>query len=205
MIADDVPEIARSLRLGHRLDNRIVETYSHVATEVEHRLLEALQHRWHTATGTVAATPRTAGSYRDAPKARPADLGVNGIGPDLSALDGPSLHPGSDSKALMNRAVSGQQHSADRPGGEASDPTPAVTPPPWWDDLRPDLRHAKKMPSPAGSEGNQLQYFRQNPQSTTRGIHSPRANNQETLPTPESTHQINPAHSMPVTPDRWSE
>ncbi|WP_156960549.1 tyrosine-type recombinase/integrase [Amycolatopsis taiwanensis] len=50
LIADAIPEIAQARRLGHRLDNRIVETYSHVAPEVEHRLLTALEHRWHTAT-----------------------------------------------------------------------------------------------------------------------------------------------------------
>ncbi|WP_162186140.1 tyrosine-type recombinase/integrase [Amycolatopsis jejuensis] len=31
LIADAVPEIAQARRLGHRLDNRVVETYSHVA------------------------------------------------------------------------------------------------------------------------------------------------------------------------------
>jgi integrase len=50
LIADAIPEIAQAQRLGHRLDNRVIETYSHVAPEVEHRLLTALEHRWHTAT-----------------------------------------------------------------------------------------------------------------------------------------------------------
>jgi hypothetical protein len=31
LIADQIPEIAQARRLGHRLDNRVVETYSHVA------------------------------------------------------------------------------------------------------------------------------------------------------------------------------
>jgi hypothetical protein len=43
MIADGVPEVAQSRRLGHILGDRIQETYSHVAAEVEHRLLEALK------------------------------------------------------------------------------------------------------------------------------------------------------------------
>ena len=43
MIADGVPEVAQSRRLGHILDDKIQETYSHVAAEVEHRLLEALK------------------------------------------------------------------------------------------------------------------------------------------------------------------
>ena len=46
MIADGVPEVAQSRRLGHILGDRIQETYSHVAAEVEHRLLEALNDRW---------------------------------------------------------------------------------------------------------------------------------------------------------------
>jgi len=50
LIADLIPEIAQARRLGHRLDNRIVETYSHVAPEVEHQLLTALEDRWHAAT-----------------------------------------------------------------------------------------------------------------------------------------------------------
>jgi integrase len=43
MIADGVPEVAQARRLGHILGDRIQETYSHVAAEVEHRLLEAPQ------------------------------------------------------------------------------------------------------------------------------------------------------------------
>jgi hypothetical protein len=36
-------------RLGQHLDNRVIETYSHVAPEVEQRLLDDLERRWHTA------------------------------------------------------------------------------------------------------------------------------------------------------------
>jgi integrase len=50
LIADGVPEIAQARRLGHHLDNRVVETYSHVAPEVEQRLLHGLEQRWRTAT-----------------------------------------------------------------------------------------------------------------------------------------------------------
>ncbi|WP_186382393.1 hypothetical protein [Amycolatopsis rhizosphaerae] len=46
LIADDIPEIAQARRLGHR----IIETYSHVAPELEHQLLTALETRWQTAT-----------------------------------------------------------------------------------------------------------------------------------------------------------
>ncbi len=62
MIADGIPEIAQARRLGHRLDNRVVETYSHVAPEVERRLLRHLERRWRTARTTVdraAAQPTT--------------------------------------------------------------------------------------------------------------------------------------------------
>ena len=54
MIADGVPEVAQARRLGHILGDRIQETYSHVATEVEDRLLEGLQDRWDKA---VADSP----------------------------------------------------------------------------------------------------------------------------------------------------
>jgi integrase len=46
MIADAMPEVAQSRRLGHKLPDKIQETYSHVATEVEQRLMTALHKRW---------------------------------------------------------------------------------------------------------------------------------------------------------------
>ncbi|OJY43418.1 tyrosine-type recombinase/integrase [Pseudonocardia sp. 73-21] len=46
MIADGVPEIAQARRLGHILDDKIQQTYSHVAAEVDARLLEGLADRW---------------------------------------------------------------------------------------------------------------------------------------------------------------
>ena len=49
LIADGVPEIAQARRLGHHLEDRIVETYSHVAPEIEQRLLDGLEARWHAA------------------------------------------------------------------------------------------------------------------------------------------------------------
>ena len=54
MIADGVPEVAQARRLGHILGDRIQETYSHVAAEVDARLLEGLQDRWDKA---VADSP----------------------------------------------------------------------------------------------------------------------------------------------------
>ena len=53
-LADGVPEVAQARRLGHILGNRIQETYSHVAAEVDTRLLEGLQDRWDKA---VADSP----------------------------------------------------------------------------------------------------------------------------------------------------
>jgi integrase len=53
MIADNVPEIAQCLRLGHVLKDKVQQTYSHVASEVEHRVLERLQRRWETAVGNA--------------------------------------------------------------------------------------------------------------------------------------------------------
>lgn len=57
MIADGVPEVAQARRLGHILGDRIQETYSHVAAEVEHRLLDGLQERWDKAVADSAEVP----------------------------------------------------------------------------------------------------------------------------------------------------
>ena len=53
MIADGIPDIAQSRRLGHILPDKIQEIYSHVADEVEQRLLDNLQHRWEHALTTL--------------------------------------------------------------------------------------------------------------------------------------------------------
>jgi integrase len=57
MIADGVPEVAQARRLGHILGDRIQETYSHVAAEVEHRLLQGLQDRWDKAVADSPVQP----------------------------------------------------------------------------------------------------------------------------------------------------
>ncbi|HET9143307.1 tyrosine-type recombinase/integrase [Actinophytocola sp.] len=59
LIADGVPEIAQARRLGHHLDNRVVETYSHVAPEVERRLLHGLERRWRKAVTIRSTRPVT--------------------------------------------------------------------------------------------------------------------------------------------------
>ncbi|WP_233157395.1 MULTISPECIES: hypothetical protein [Amycolatopsis] len=53
MIADGIPEVAQSRRLGHRIPDEIRDVYSHVAAEVETRLLDSLERRWHDAVATV--------------------------------------------------------------------------------------------------------------------------------------------------------
>ena len=57
LIADGAPEIAQARRLGHHLDDRVVETYSHVAPEVEQRLLAGLEARWHAAHAILHPRP----------------------------------------------------------------------------------------------------------------------------------------------------
>jgi hypothetical protein len=53
LIDDGVPEIGQSRRLGHHLQDRVIETYSHVAAGVEKRLLTGLEHRWRVAWSAV--------------------------------------------------------------------------------------------------------------------------------------------------------
>ena len=49
LIADLIPDVAQAKRLGHRIPDKIEHIYSHVAPEVETRLLDALQRRWNDA------------------------------------------------------------------------------------------------------------------------------------------------------------
>ncbi|ALG06930.1 tyrosine-type recombinase/integrase [Kibdelosporangium phytohabitans] len=53
LIADGIPDIAQSRRLGHKLPDKIQETYSHVAAEVEQRLIAALTTRWDEALNAL--------------------------------------------------------------------------------------------------------------------------------------------------------
>ncbi|WP_284747747.1 hypothetical protein [Amycolatopsis sp. RTGN1] len=55
MIDDGIPEIAQALRLGHVLQDKVQETYSHIAAAVEQRLLESLQARWDKAVADSKA------------------------------------------------------------------------------------------------------------------------------------------------------
>lgn len=57
LIAAGIPEIAQARRLGHRLDERVVEVYSHIADEVETRIHTALKQAWLNARHTLANHP----------------------------------------------------------------------------------------------------------------------------------------------------
>jgi len=64
LIADNIPVVAQARRLGHTLPDKIEEIYSHVAPEIDARLLAGLQTRWTTALAQLGlehqpATMRT--------------------------------------------------------------------------------------------------------------------------------------------------
>lgn len=54
LIADQIPEVAQARRLGHRIPDKIQHIYSHVAPELEARVLDTLQQRWNTALADLA-------------------------------------------------------------------------------------------------------------------------------------------------------
>ncbi|MFD0530410.1 tyrosine-type recombinase/integrase [Kitasatospora arboriphila] len=54
MIEDGIPGVAQARRLGHRLQDKIDDVYSHVAASVEQRLLAALEARWQRALRPAA-------------------------------------------------------------------------------------------------------------------------------------------------------
>ncbi|GLY69717.1 DMT family permease [Amycolatopsis taiwanensis] len=56
MIADGIPDVAQARRLGHTIPDKIEHIYSHVAPEVETRLINALQHRWTTAVTSLTGS-----------------------------------------------------------------------------------------------------------------------------------------------------
>jgi integrase len=57
LIAAGIPEIAQARRLGHRMDKRIVEVYSHVADEVEARIQATLKQHWLDSRRKIAEHP----------------------------------------------------------------------------------------------------------------------------------------------------
>jgi integrase len=72
LIADGTPEIAQARRLGHHLSNRLVETYSHVAPEIEHRLIRRLELRWRRANHDTRPLDNRPKLPRDAHHTHPA-------------------------------------------------------------------------------------------------------------------------------------
>lgn len=60
LIADGIPQVAQARRLGHVIPDKIEHIYSHVADEIENRLLHCLQQRWTNAFNTVLHDPATA-------------------------------------------------------------------------------------------------------------------------------------------------
>jgi len=65
LIADGIPDVAQARRLGHRIPDKIEHIYSHVAPEVETRLIDALQRRWTTALHTLTANTTASGTGHD--------------------------------------------------------------------------------------------------------------------------------------------
>lgn len=50
------PRSGQARRLGHKIPDKIEHLYSHVAPEVETRLITALQRRWTNALNTLTTT-----------------------------------------------------------------------------------------------------------------------------------------------------
>ncbi len=59
LIADQIPEVVQSRRLGHRIPDKIQHIYSHVAPELEARVLDTLQQRWTAALAELATASWT--------------------------------------------------------------------------------------------------------------------------------------------------
>ncbi|NUT52787.1 MAG: site-specific integrase [Saccharothrix sp.] len=57
MIADGIPDVARALRLGHKVPDKMQQIYGHVAPEIETKLLHHLQRRWTIALHELLQNP----------------------------------------------------------------------------------------------------------------------------------------------------
>lgn len=71
LIGEAIPEVAQARRLGHALRNTVEATYSHVPTETEQALLQALEDRWNKALANHAVTGNA--GWRDGTRNRPTD------------------------------------------------------------------------------------------------------------------------------------
>ncbi|MBQ1123749.1 site-specific integrase [Streptomyces sp. B15] len=56
LIEDGIPDIAQARRLGHTLQDKMDDTYAHVAPSIETRLLAGLEARWQRSLNTLAPT-----------------------------------------------------------------------------------------------------------------------------------------------------
>jgi integrase len=75
LIADGIPHVAQARRLGHTLPDKIEDIYSHVAPEIDTRVLAALQSRWVAALAAVNATHAPpAGPHPKLPHAWPVAI-----------------------------------------------------------------------------------------------------------------------------------
>jgi integrase-like protein len=113
LIAGGAPEIAQARRLGHHLTNRVTEVYSHVAPEVELRLLNDLQHRWHTATRNIQAHPDPATTRESTPLGTTRGI-TNSTVPHTNGMrDTTTIHatrsnrdlPGAECSKTANRVI----------------------------------------------------------------------------------------------------
>ncbi|MEY9967560.1 integrase, partial [Streptacidiphilus sp. MAP12-16] len=61
LIEDDIPDVAQARRLGHRMEHKINDIYSHVADSIEQTLLNTLEARWIRAVTNAADSAPAAG------------------------------------------------------------------------------------------------------------------------------------------------
>ncbi len=110
LIAGGAPEIAQARRLGHHLRDRVVETYSHVAREVETRLLADLQRRWTKANRHSYLTPRRAKPHSKWPAPTTAGEGVTAEKPPQQHQKGTAQQRSSCATLLQKRSSRGTQN-----------------------------------------------------------------------------------------------
>ena len=121
LIGQGDPETAQARRLGPRLDDRVVETYSHVEEEVRARLLAGLEERWRSSFSSRC-------EEADAACSGPADIAGAVWGAVAASGDGRGLAASSDHPADWRRAAcvsrrataTGRRNQAWRAGATAA-------------------------------------------------------------------------------------